>query len=61
MQDKYLNIKRKYKNQWIARDADSGKVIASNKSLLGLKQKLGDTNTNYFLEKVLPPDVAFIS
>ena len=57
-----LAFKNKYGNKWVAKDIDTDKVVGSAKTLsalvIFLKKKKVE---NYRTEKVLPPNVAFIS
>jgi len=57
--DQIIEFKRKYQNKWVALDIEDGKVLLASSNLKRLVKSLGKKK-DYVLEKVLPPDVAFI-
>lgn len=57
-----LSFKNKYGGKWVAKDSGTEKVVGSAKTLIALVIALKKKNIkNYRTEKVLPPNVAFIS
>ena len=58
----YLEYKTKFANMWVAKNKATGAMMAVAKTLQELASTLTkEKNSSYIIEKVLPPDVAFIS
>jgi len=58
----YLEYKIKFANMWVAKNKATGAMMAVAKTLQELASALTkEKNSSYVIEKVLPPDVAFIS
>lgn len=58
--DELIKFKNKYKNCWVARDIDTGKILDAGKDLKILAKKLKRAANTYLIENILPPDVAYI-
>ena len=58
----YLEYKRKFANMWVAKSKTTGVIVAAAKTLQELATNLvREKSSSYTIEKVLPPNVAFIS
>jgi hypothetical protein len=55
-----INFTKKYQNKWVALDPKTKEVLASNKDLETLVENLESKKKDYFIEKVVPANIAFI-
>ena len=49
-----------YQGKWVALDSKTDEVLISNKNLQTVKEKMEKTDTQYYLEKVLPINYLFV-